>query len=696
MTKLVIDAHFTKNLIVLLMVLLITLTSLPTSITENIANAQEFRREETVFVTGAQWTPPSTWNPMSPSQTWGTYSFGGFLYLPLFQYVPGIDMWIPVIGESFEMIDPYTLRVRIRSEARWSDGKPITAYDVEYTYNLSMLLGTGPAAGSQMYVKGVKAVSDKEVEFYINNQTRNYIMFLFYSLQLAPIPKHIYEYVYSQIGDNIISWRNCGDACSDVINLPQVVSGPYRLYYFDELRVVYVRIDNWWGKAIFGLPSPRYLIHRIYLSNEQVIADLMQGSVDWSGIFIPYVWQLTSYGVGTYYSRPPYFRPNQILVLYINNRVEYLRDPALRKAIAYAIDYDEIIEKAWYGYTRQASMSFIFEIYPQFSVWIDKELAQKYWGTPDAKVRTNKTYAKMLLDQAGYIDLNGDGYRELPNGQSFNITIMVPSGWTDWMIAADLIAGDLREIGINAQASPIDYGAYWGYLSSGTYTALLGWTSAPTFSHPWDTYRYLLDPRITPPAGNWGWYNNTEIIELIDESSKAFSFEERMKYFSLIQEIIYREIPAIPLVYTVQWYEYSTLYWTGWPSESNPWWTEVAPYKEYSLPLWVLFGLAPRGQTPPALTWARSIREGGILIPNLYLLQMLANITGAEFEIPTETSPSTITENTSTEMITEISPGQGVQRAPAASTLFLFMMIAIAVVTIGIIVGVRILVKKRG
>lgn len=657
-----------------------------------VTNAQAFPRNETVFVTGAQWTPPSTWNPISPSQTWGTYVSGGFLYLPLFQYIAGLDIWLPIIGESFEMPDPYTLKIRIRDEARWSDGKPITAYDVVFTYNLSVTLGSGPAAGAQLYISGVKALSDKEVAFYINNETRNYVMFLFYALQIAPVPKHVFEVAYSQLGNEIISWRNCGDVCSDVINLPQVVSGPYKLYYFDELRVAYIRDDNWWGKDIFGLPAPKYLVHRIYLSNEQVISDLMQGNVDWSGIFVPFVWQLADRGVGTYYSKPPYFRPSSFLVLYINNQLEHLRDPILRRAIAYAIDYDEIIDKAFYGYTKQASMSFVFEVYSQFRIWINETLAIQYWGTPDAKVKTNKTYAAMLLDQAGYIDRDGDGFRELPNGNPLNITIMIPSGWTDWMIAAELIANDLKDIGINAQATPVDYGAYWGYINSGTYSAVIGWTSAPTFAHPWDTYRYVLDPRITPPAGNWGWYNNTKIIELLEEASRVFSIAEKMEYYSKIQEIIYTEIPAIPLAYIVQWYEYSTLYWVGWPNESNPWWTEVAPYREYSLPLWVLFSLAPKGQTPRVPAWAKPVDEGGILIRNAYLLEMLANVTGAKLEVPIGTSNGTTTE-TWTWATTAATTPQGEAQLSAHVLLIFGVLVA---VTVGIVVGVRALVKRRG
>jgi len=673
---------------------LVLLTVLLASLILQTVSAQvKFPREETMFVTGAQWGPPSTWNPLSPSQTWGTASYGGFLYLPLFQYVPGLDTWIPVIGERFEFPNNHTLRVYIRPEAKWSDGSPITAYDVEFTFKTSLELGSGPAAGSQIYVSGVKAVSDGVVEFYINNATNNYFMFLFYTLQLTPVPKHVFEDAYKQLESNIISWRNCGDTCSDTYTAPQVVSGPYKLYYFDELRVAYVRVDDWWGKDIFGVPGPKYLVHRIYLSNEQVILDLQSGGVDWSGIFIPNVWEFASYGVRTYYPSPPYFRPNQILVLFVNNRLDYLRDPVLRKAMAYAIDYNEIMQKAFYGYTTQASMSFVFESLPQYRVYINETLARRYWGTPDAKVITNSTYAKQLLEQAGYKDVNGDGFRELPNGQPLNITIMVPSGWTDWMLAADLIAGDLKDIGINAQSYPVDYGAYWGYLTGGAYVTLLGWTPAPTFTHPWDTYRFLLDPRITPPTGNWGWYNKTgsaereELVGLIEDSSRAFSFEERMKYFSKIQEIIYNDIPSIPIAYTVQWYAYSTKYWEGWPSQGNPWWTEVAPYKEYSLSLWGLFGIRQKGVNATQPSWAKPVDQGGILIPNSKLLEMLANVTGQRFETPVPATTTTTTPATST-TTTQAPTGAGVSSQ-------LLILVVIVVVTMLVILGVRFAVRGR-
>lgn len=688
-----INLYLMKAFITILLLLLMTSVAQTTS----PVNAQvEFERNETVFVTGAQWGPPSTWNPLSPSQTWGTASYGGFLYLPLFQYVPGLDAWVPIIGERFEFVNETTLRVYIRPEARWSDGTPITAYDVEFTYDVSLELGSGPAAGSEIYVAGAKAIDEKTVEFYLNKRTSNYLMFVMYALQLTPVPKHIFSDVVEQLGNETIEWRNCGDVCSDTYYAPQVVSGPYRLYYFDELRVAYERIDDWWGKDIFGLPGPKYIVHRIYLSNEQVLLDLMSGNVDWSGIFIPEVWTFRDYDVYTYYSDKPYFRPNQILVLFINNRIEYLRDPVLKKAIAYVIDYEDLLNKAFYDYTTQASMSFVFEVLPQYKVYINETLAQQYWGTPDAKVPTNVEYARQLLDQAGYVDVNNDGFRELPNGQPFNITIMVPTGWTDWMVAADLISSYLTNIGINAQSFPVDYGAYWGYLNGGSYSAMLGWLPAPTFAHPWDTYRYLLDTRLTPPTGNWGWYNQSpDMVELLENASKAFTLEERMKYFTKIQEIIYNDVPAIPLAYTVQWYAYSTRVWVGWPSESNPWWTEVAPYKEYSLPLWLLFSLKPKGSEVTSPEWAKYTDEGGILIPNSELLDALANITGQKLETPTTTS-TTATATTTTGFTTTTSQTETTTTTPSGGGVSPLVMIiaVIAIPVIALILGFRWFIRR--
>lgn len=675
-----------RKLITSFGIFLIFMTMLPS------ASAQvSLPREDTVFVTGAQWSPASTWNLFSPSQTWGTYTSGGFMYLPLFQYIAGLNMWVPIIGESFELVNETTLLVYLRPEAKWSDGKPITAEDVEYTYKLSREVGSGPAAGSEPYISDVKVIDTHTVQFTIGEE-KNLPMFLLYALQFAPAPKHIIEQVYEKVGADIINWRNCGGTCDDIvstesgdvrIDLPQVVSGPYKLYYFDELRIVYERIDDWWGKDIFGLPGPKYLVHRIYLSNEQALLDLRQGNVDWSGIFIPNVGNFKE--IGTFYKSKPYFRPGAFVMLYLNHRDPIFQDTNLRKAIAYAIDYQEVLTKAFYGYSEQPSMSLVFTVFPHYRMWLNTTLAQEYFSNPEGRIQTNKEFAKQILAQAGYKDVDGDDYLETPTGEKIELNIIIPTGWTDWMIAADLIASDLQDIGLNVVANPVDYGAYWGMVNSAGYTLALGWTSSPSFYHPWDTYRYVLDPRLTPPTGNWGFYNNSKALEFLVQAAKAETSEELMKYYTEVQRLIYEEVPAIPIAYSVQWYAYSEKYWKGWPNEDNPWWTEVAPYREYSLPLWLTFGLSKSGEEIKPPQWAKPKDEGGILIPNKELLSQLTEVFVPEIT-PTETFSTSSASETEPQ-----SPSE--PQEPSRSSGFIIGLVGIIIVVIIIVIGARKLLK---
>lgn len=650
-------------------------------------------REDTVFVTGAQWAPASTWNLLSPSQTWGTYFSGGFMYLPLFQYIAGLNLWLPIIGKDFTLVNQTSLIVHLRPEAKWSDGTPITAQDVVWTFQMSRELGSGPAAGSEPYIGDVKAIDEHTVEFTIGPEG-NLPMFLQYSLQLAPAPKHVYEKAYEKLGSYVINWRNCGNVCNDVVstdegdvamNLPQVVSGPYKLYYFDELRIVYERIDDWWGKEIFGLPAPKYLVHRIYLSNEQALLDLRQGNVDWSGIFIPNVGKFKE--VGTFYKSPPYFRPGAFVMLYMNNKNEILSDKNLRKAIAYAIDYQEVLTKAFYGYSEQPSMSLVFTVFPHYRRWLNTTLAKEYWGNPEGKVLTDTEKAKQILQKAGYKDVDGDGFLETPDGKKIELNIIIPTGWTDWMIAADLIASDLQNIGLNVVANPVDYGAYWGYIQGGDYTLALGWTASPSFYHPWDTYRYVLDPRLAPPTGNWEYYNNSQALNLLVNASKAKSEEELMNYYTKIQRLIYEEVPSVPIAYSVQWYAYSERYWKGWPNENNPWWTEVAPYREYSLALWLLFGLSKAGETVKAPEWAKPVDEGGLLIPNTEVFSQISGAFVPTFNV-TETMETSTPSETISSPSTTTTTGGGVN-----SSRFLIGLGIIILLVVAVMVGIRKVLK---
>lgn len=78
-------------------------------------------------------------------------------------YNIGKDAWLPLIGESYEFVNDKTIRIKIRDEAKWNDGVPITAHDVVYTLELTKKLGIGPSTGWWDYIECVKAMMIKQL-----------------------------------------------------------------------------------------------------------------------------------------------------------------------------------------------------------------------------------------------------------------------------------------------------------------------------------------------------------------------------------------------------------------------------------------------------------------------------------------------------------------------------------------------------
>ncbi|MGJ8454484.1 ABC transporter substrate-binding protein [Pseudothermotoga sp. U03pept] len=566
-------------------------------------------REETVYIAGALWGPATTWNLYAPQSTWGTDQF---LFIPAFQYDLGRDAWIPFIAQKYEFIDDKTVRIHIRAEAKWSDGQPITAEDFVYALELSKKLSIGPGVGWDNYVEYVKAVETKVVEFKARVDALNYYQFLSYSLGAQPMPKHVYSKF--EIGA-IKDWINDVPA-------EQVVSGPYKLYYYDPNIVIYQRIDNWWGKDIFGLPRPKYIAHVIYKDNPSASLAVEQGDVDWAGLFIPSVWELwekRKLPIGTWYKEKPYYLPDGVGFVYVNNTKPGLSDPAVRKAIAHAIPYDEMLVKAYFGYGSQAHPSLVIDLFEPNKQYINYDLAKKTWGTSDGRIPLDLEKAKKILEDAGY-KLGKDGIRVGSDGKKLGpYTISVPYGWTDWMMMCEMIAKNLKNIGIDVVTEFPDYSVWADRMTKGTFDLIISWSVGPSFDHPFNIYRFVLDKRLSAPvgevtwAGDWERYDNDEIAELLDKTVSTLDPEVRKNAYFRIQEIIYRDMPSVPAFFTAHWYEYSTKYWINWPNQDNPFWFRPSPWHADTLP--TLFSISAKNNPQPIPKWIETTSKGGLGIP---------------------------------------------------------------------------------
>ncbi|MDK2886759.1 MAG: peptide/nickel transport system substrate-binding protein [Thermosipho sp. (in: thermotogales)] len=578
-------------------------------------------RNETVYVAGALWGPATTWNLYAPQSTWGTQQF---LYVPPYIYDLGTDAWLPILAESYKFVDSKTLQLKIRDEAKWSDGRPIDALDFVYTFNLTKRLGVGPGTAWETYIEDVRAVSGKVVEFKLREDNVNYFQFINYALTTIPVPEHVYKKI-EESGMNIKDWIN--DKPEE-----QVVSGPYKLYYSDPNIVVYERIDDWWGKEIFGLPEPKYIAHVIYKDNNSVNIALEQGAIDWIGVFIPSVWELwekKKLPVGTWYKKEPYFLPDGVGFVYINNTKEPLNNPAVKKAIAFAIPYNEMLKKAYFGYGKQAHPSMVIDLFEPYKEYIDYDLARKVWGSEDGRVPTDLKTAEKILDEAGF-KKGPDGIRVSPDGQKLGpYTISVPYGWTDWMMMCEMIAKNLREIGIEVRTEFPDFSVWADKMTKGTFDLIISWSVGPSFDHPYNIYRFVGDYRLTSPvgvsnwAGDWERYKNEEVMELLDSAVTTLDPEVRKQAYFKIQKIFYEDMPSIPAFYTAHWYEFMTKYWVNWPTEDNPYWFRPSPWHTSTLP--TLFGISPADNPKPVPTWFNTTDKGGYFVPTQKIFEDLQN-----------------------------------------------------------------------
>ncbi|MGB9709561.1 ABC transporter substrate-binding protein [Infirmifilum uzonense] len=626
------------------------------------------------------------YNPYNPQ---GGKPGMGFLYPTLFIYDSANNVLLPFIAQKFEIIDKYTVRIYIRPEAKWSDGKPITAKDVYYTSWLSTQLASGPCVDCY---KHIKIVSDKVFDYstYLVDEgpkpdTPTLSLSSLLGILLAEVyPSHVLMGIYNSSGaDGVKNWRNDDPA-------KMVVSGPYKLQSFDPYNsLVFERIDNWWGKDIFGLPKPKYFVLLGCKDNTVALGRLQNGEIDWWTGFIAGVNELFKYGIGTWSSQPPYFRAGVPIILGFNMRNPVLADPNVRKAIAYAIPYNDVIAKGYYNYSVQSTACGIVDVYKSYASYLDTNLCVKYFGNSNCRVPYDPQKAKQILLDAGY-KIGSDGYFVTPDGKPIQLVASVPQGWTDWMAIIEIIANSLNKIGLKTSVVYYDAGVYFDKISKGQDIDLwMAGAEGPGPEHPLNTFRSIM---VTWLA-SWMNYSNPQAAQLINVIPTLSDPTAIKQAYSKLEELYYKDMPAVPLFYGAIWYAYSTKYWVGWPNASNAFWGETWAGASSGLP--VILALVPKGATPSVPAWAKPVSQGGLYIPLPDVQIALGKATTQQPQSQPSTQPQQPPPQNATQAPAPTTQQPTPQQPPAAQpTDYTMLIVALAVVII-LVAIIALLYLKR-
>jgi peptide/nickel transport system substrate-binding protein len=200
--------------------------------------------------------------------------------------------------------------------------------------------------------------------------------------------------------------------------------------------------------------------------------------------------------------------------------------------------------------------------------YYDETVAEAYGFSYDP------TKAIEILDENGFVDVNGDGWRDDKNGNAMKFEIIVPNGWTDWMESIKVIANNFQAIGINAVPSFPDYGIYMNRIQDGSFDMCINNFASSRSSTPFTYWNWVATDEIDGKLvtdGNYSRYDDDELFTLIDEFNRMQDTDKGiMEKASEIQKKLLTAMPSIPLWYNGLWAQSTSNVWTNWATEDNP------------------------------------------------------------------------------------------------------------------------------
>jgi peptide/nickel transport system substrate-binding protein len=432
--------------------------------------------------------------------------------------------------------------IKLRPGVKWSDGRPLTAEDVAFTYNyvvknqmLNMFITT-------LGITGAKALAPDTVQIDCS-QPKADMEHIF----LPILPKHIWARVNPQ------------KAQTDYVSqLPLVGSGPFVASDFKKGSYLkMVRNPYYWGKE----PAVDEIIFETYQNADTMVADLRSGALDaaW-GIPEAQFKQLSSQ-TGVQTTAYNFFNWDYIDINCCDSPVSQgnpvLRDRRFRDALNYAVDRDQLCQLAYEGLATPGTT-----IAPP-ATWSNPDY---HWQPPASQAYVfDLQKANQLLDAAGY-PRGPDGLRRF-NGKPIDLRLWTATDFPQSQTEAKLIAGWLHKLGLKVTLSVLERGAIEAAIFN-----FKGKQLAPDYDLIIDDWAGYGDPGQTFTAFttaaiggmNEPAWSNATFDKLDERQATALDPAARKNLIDQMQQVFYQQSPQIVLVYPQYLEAYSTSRWTGW------------------------------------------------------------------------------------------------------------------------------------
>src|SRR4051794_1953590 len=358
------------------------------------------------------------------------------MYEPLEIRSPIDGHFTQYLATGHEFSNPKTVVFTIRQGVTWSDGKPFTAQDVVFTYDLLKKYPELDASGIWSQITGAKASGNKvTVTFKQPN-----VPFVGVLAAQVIVPEHV--------------WSSIKDPAK-FTNTKPVGTGPFTLEKFAPTQYTLKKNPDYWQADKI---APDEVVMPAQSTNQSTNQlDVTSGKFDWSYNYLPDVEK-------TYVSRDQehntyWFPPGGVIGLFMNLTKAPYSNVDFRKGVSLAIDRDTIADKAVNGYETGASQSGL--ILPNLEKWLDPSIPGSGNVTQDTSGAVSE------FQKAGYTQKGGKLLDA--SGKQVSMSVMMPSNFSDWVAAGKEIVNQLGAIGIKVSLDTPTATQYTSATQSGNY-----------------------------------------------------------------------------------------------------------------------------------------------------------------------------------------------------------------------------------
>ena len=442
----------------------------------------------------------------------------------------GIIEFRPMLAERWEWSeDNNLLRLYMRKDIFWSDGKPITAEDIVFSFDVY----SDPKVESRFFGqfenfytiddmqidinKTFKVVSPTILEINFREDSNPSLL----DINLEIIPKHIWSQFKRE------------EFPQAKINFEPITSGPFKLSKWEREALISLRIDS--SSFLYNPDNIKEIIFKIVPDYKSRIIQLKTGAIDIvdniksedvSEIKLTNNLQIAALRgrdydyVGWNHVNPQEYQKSKV----IPNK--FFSSSKVRKALTYAINRKEIIE----SYLSEFGEICKGPVSPMFKIYYDS-------GLPANDYSPEK--AKEILKDAGWDDKNGDGIIE--NGDvDFSFDLYTNTGNPRRNYVATIVKNNLRAVGIEVNVQMLETGAFVERLMKREYNAwIAGWTiPIPINLNPyWNSDKEI-------GFLNFSTYQNDGKDEILEKLQQRLTESEKIKLYKDLQSIFKEDEPV--------------------------------------------------------------------------------------------------------------------------------------------------------